>query len=179
MTWWNGHLYVGTNRAWHCAETYSLFLRFPTFFPYPPDDPDVECPENANAMPLGAEIWRYSPVTRVWQRVYQSPQDVHIPGTIGYTTTRDVGFRGMAVFKDPDGTEALYVGGVSPRFIWPEGPPPRILRSTDGLHFEPVPQDPGTVLYDLVDASLRNPLLYKDKIYFISGTVQGSGVLLG
>ncbi len=178
MTWWNGYLYVGTNRAWHCAETYSLYLRFPTFFPYPPDDPDVVCPENPNEMPLGAEIWRYSPATRVWKRVYQSPKDVHIPNTVGYTTTRDVGFRGMAIFTEPDGTEALYVGGVSPRFIWPEGPPPRILRSTDGLNFEPVPQDPGTVLYELVDASLRNPLVYKDKIYFISGTVQGSGQLL-
>ncbi|RIK56655.1 MAG: hypothetical protein DCC57_02975 [Chloroflexi bacterium] len=178
MQWWNGYLYVGTNRAWHCAETYSLTRQFPTLFPYPPDDPDVECPENPNEMQLAAEIWRYSPLGKMWERVYRSPNDVHIPGTVGYTVARDVGFRGMAVFQEPDGTEALYVGSVSPRFIWDKAPPPRILRSTDGVNFAPVPQDPGSVLYELVESSLRNPVIYQDKIFFISGTVQGSGPLL-
>lgn len=176
MTWWNGYLYVGTNRAWGCMEAASVARISPIFGKYPPDDPDIACTPEPEDLSTQAEIWRWSPQTNFWERVYQSPKDV--PVTAGRLVARDVGFRGLSVFREPDGTEALYVGGVSPRFVWPETIPPRLLRSTDGVNFEPVPQDPGTVLGDLTYASLRNQLEFKGRFFILGGPVQGSGELL-
>ena len=180
MQWWNGYLYVGTNRAWHCAETASFHNLLPGSVDYPPADPDIECPADPEDIPAQAEIWRWSPVTNVWQRVYQSPNDVLLAS--GKYTARDIGFRGMTVYTESDGTEALYVTGVSAKFINFEGarelPPPRILRTTDGVNWEAVPQTPGTGLGDFPWASLRNPFVDKGRLYVIGGFAQGSGVLL-
>ncbi|MEZ4767678.1 MAG: hypothetical protein R2844_04555 [Caldilineales bacterium] len=180
MQWWNGYLYVGTNRAWHCAETASFHNLFPGSVTYPPDDPDMECPEDPEDIPAQAEIWRWSPGTNAWQRVYQSPNDVLLAS--GKYTSRDIGFRGMTVYTETNGTEALYVTGVAAKFINFEGardlPPPRILRTTDGLNWEAVPQTPGTGLGDFPWASLRNPFVDKGRLYAIGGFAQGSGVLL-
>ncbi|MCB0230172.1 MAG: hypothetical protein KDH90_13790 [Anaerolineae bacterium] len=180
MQWWNGYLYVGTNRAWHCAETASFHNLFPGSVVYPPDDPDIECPEDPEDIPAQAEIWRWSPVTNIWQRVYQSPNDVLLPS--GKYTSRDIGFRGMTVYTETDGTEALYVTGVAAKFINFDGardmPPPRILRTTDGVNWEAVPQNPGTGLGDFPWSSLRNPFVDKGRLYVIGGFAQGSGVLL-
>lgn len=178
MQWWNDYLYVGVNRSWHCAETGGLNQNFPLFFPYPPDDPDVVCPENLKDLMLAAEIWRWSPDTDIWERVFQSPNDIQIPNSVGKVVARDIGFRGMNVFTEADGTEALYVASVSPRFMYAEMPPPRILRSTDGLNFESIPQDPGTAMADYEFTSLRNQINFKGRLYVIAGSVQGSGVLL-
>lgn len=180
MQWWKGYLYVGTNRAWHCAETASFHNLFPGSVPYPPNDPDIECPDDPEDIPAQAEIWRWSPATNIWQRVYQSPNDVLLAS--GKYTARDIGFRGMTVYTEDDGTEALYVTGVAARFINFEGardlPPPRILRTTDGVNWEAVPQTPGTGLGDFPWASLRNPFVDKGRLYVIGGFAQGSGVLL-
>jgi len=99
---------------------------------------------------LAAEIWSYTPETRVWERVFKSPEDVPIGGVPQKFTARDIGFRGAVVFTEPGGVEALYVAGVSasslfeglPRWAGdPQGyPPPRILRSVDGVSWQPVPQ---------------------------------------
>jgi hypothetical protein len=177
MQWWNGYLYVGTNRAWHCAEVAALTNIFPGLVTYPPDDPDVECTPDPEDLPLQAEIWRWSPATG-WERVYQAPADV--PLQSGKMVARDVGYRGMTVFREPDGTEALYVTAVSPQFIFEEltDVPARILRSTDGVHFEPIPQDPGTALGNFPFSVFRNPTSYNGRFYVTGGTVQGSGVLL-
>jgi len=87
----------------------------------------------------------------------------------------------MTVFRKPDGTEALYVTSVSILALVLEtlqNLPPRILRSTDGVHFEPIPQDPGTALAKFPFSAFRNPIGYKGRFYVTGGTVQGSGVLL-
>ncbi len=181
MQWWNGHLYVGTNRAWHCAETAAFANAFPNLFTYPPDDPDVECTPTPEDLPLQAEIWRWTPETDTWERVYQSPADVPLPGHPGKFVARDIGYRGMTVFREADGTEALYVTGVSVKFIGFEdldGPPARILRSTDGVHFEPIPQDPGIAFGDLSFSSFRNPTSFNGRFYVVGGGVGGSGMLL-
>lgn len=179
MQWWNGYLYVGTNRAWRCAEVASYHVLFPGSVPYPPTDPDVECTENPEDLPMQAEIWRWSPETNIWQRVYQAPKDLLLSSGVYFS--RDVGYRGMTVFTESDGTEALYVTGVSPKFLgFPDSrdmPPPRILRSTDGVNFEAVPQTPGTSLGNYPWPSLRNPFEDKDRLYMIGGLIQGSGVL--
>jgi hypothetical protein len=175
MQWWRGHLYVGTNRAWECATAAALHALDPRY-QYPPTDPDIACTDDSRDLPMQAEIWRWSPPNR-WERVYQAPA-IPIPGESDKVVGRDVGYRGMTIFTERDGTEALYVGGVSARFMGYDVPAPRILRSVDGEHFEAVPQDPGTTLADLPYNSLRNPVTYKGRLYFVAGDVLGAGALL-
>jgi hypothetical protein len=184
MQWWNGKLYVGANRAEECFSQASLAYNFPDLFNYPPTDPDIECTDSPQDLPLQAEIWRWTPETETWDRVYQSPNDVEIPGYPSKYVARDIGFRGMTVFTEADGTEALYVVGVTSRMYNKGIPPPRILRSTDGVTFEPVPQDPGTFLGDLesldgIDMnSFRSVTAYNGRLYVIAGRIRGDGVLL-
>ena len=178
MQWWNGHLYVGTNRALLCATQASLnYLFGDDTYPYPPNEPDVECTPDPHDLPLQAEIWRWTP-PNTWERVYQAPNNVPIPNSQGKFVARDVAYRGMTIFKEPDGTEALYVGSVSPRLVYGQMPPPRILRSTDGVNFAPLPQDAGTFLGDVQFASFRNPVSYNGRFYIQGGSSQGAGVLL-
>ncbi len=173
MQWWRGRLYVGTNRSWGCWSALSLHIFLG--YPYPPDDPDMICASNPDDLPLQAEIWRWTPTTNVWERVYQSPESVPIPGTDKFTA-REVGYRGMEVFHEPDGTEALYVSTVYPKAINPEGyVAPRILRSTDGETFTALPQAPGTLLGDYSQPSFRGLLDYQDHLYVVAASIYGSG----
>ena len=181
MQWWNGYLYVGTNRSFRCVETASLNYLLPPLSQYPPLDADIECADNAEDLPLQAEIWRWSPKTDLWQRVFQSPANVRLASRSDKLVARDIGFRGMTVFTEPDGTEALYataVGIATVGFALLENTPTRILRSTDGVNFEPIPQDPGTTFGDLTFGSYRNPLSYRGRFYVVGSPLQGSGVLL-
>ena len=179
MAWWDGKLYVGTVRSWLCWSQAWFNKILPTV-PYPPDDPDMECSPDPLNLPLQAEIWRYTPETETWERLYQSPNDVEIPGHPGRYTARDIGYRDLLVFEEPDGTEALYACGVTINTLWPLMPPPRILRSTDGTTFEPIPQDPGTILGDLGQdqATFRDLESYNGRLYVINGEVQGHGSVL-
>ena len=183
MIWWRGKLYVGTNRNWMCVQAAMNAYAFPGI-PYPPNDPDVECAPEPEDLELQAEIWRWTPETDTWERVYQSPNDIEIPDHPGKYVARDIGYRYMAVFTEADGTEALYVTGVSARGYIKGIPPPRILRSTDGVTFEPVPQDPGTFLGDLdtldgLDMNgFRTLKAYKGRLYTTVGRIYGNGILL-
>lgn len=178
MAWFQGKVYVGTVRTWWCWSRAYFAKVFG--FPYPPDDPDTDCAPDPRNLPLQAEIWQYTPETDTWVRVYQSPNDVELPSDPGWYTARDVGYRGMGVFTEPDGTEALYVGGATTSLLWPPLPPPRLLRSTDGITFEPVPQDPGTVLGDLAkdQTTFRGIQSYKGRFYIINGKIHGEGNVL-
>ena len=186
MAWWRGKLYVGTARSGHCVQRATTFFYYPGLKGVLPLDPDIECEENPYDLPLQAEIWRWTPETNVWDRVFQSPNDVPIPdpdnpgqSLPGKVVARDIGFRGMIGFTEPDGTEALYVAGVSSRSFNPWAPPPRILRSTDGETFMPLPQDPGTFLGDIQAAGFRSLAAYKGRLYVTaSAGLLGHGVLL-
>ncbi len=179
MQWWRGRLYVGTNRAYRCVSAWELHRQLPALFPYPPADPDLDCATNPASLPLQAEIWRWTPETGLWERIYQSPADVPNPDIPGAFVPRDNGYRTMAVHTDPDGTEALYVGGISTKPMWAGSvPPPRILRSTDGATFQPIPQNPGTFMGSLPKASFRSLTSYKGQLFVIHGSVQGNGVVL-
>ncbi len=183
MIWWQGKLYVGTNRSLLCVQSASNAYAFP-WIDYPPDDPDLECAAEPEDLELQAEIWRWTPETDTWERVYQSPNDIEIPDHPGKYVARDIGYRYMTLFTEADGTEALYVTGVSARSYIKGIPPPRILRSTDGVTFEPIPQDPGTFLGDLdtldeIDMnSFRTLKVYKSRLYTNVGRFYGNGVLL-
>lgn len=179
MAWFKGHLYVGTNRAYHCMEQAALNRALPFLFPYPTGGLDIFCPGGSDplALPLQAEIWRWSPSTRAWDRVYQSPADAP-SGVAGRFVARDVGFRAMHVFTEPDGTEALYVSGVSSKWVFNNPVAARILRSTDGTNFAGLPQDPGTMLGNLGNASFRGMTTYKNRLYIIAGGINGYGQVL-
>lgn len=184
MQWWKGKLYVGIGRSFFCVYIATMDAEIGTNL-YRPSYPDVECAPTPQDLQLQAEIWRYTPETQTWERVFQSPNDVPIPGYPGKFVARDIGFRSMVVFTEPDGTEALYVAGVSSRSFNPGVPLPRILRSVDGVNFEPIPQDPGTFLGDLpisseraADRGFRAIIVYKGRLYVTASDFRGVGVLL-
>ena len=185
MQWWNGKLYIGTGRSFVCFTAATTDLELGTNL-YAQETADVECAPTPQDLDLRAEIWRYTPETQVWERVYQSPDDVPIPDYPGKFVARDIGFRSMVVFTEPDGTEALYVAGVSSRSINPGVSPPRILRSVDGVNFDPIPQDPGTFLGDLpvlseglkADRSFRSMAVYKDHLFVTFSDFRGVGGLI-
>ncbi|MFQ5737877.1 MAG: hypothetical protein ACE5JX_02610 [Acidobacteriota bacterium] len=183
MIYWKGNLYVGTARAHMCVEFAGLAMTGgPSIGPfvYPPIDPDYECTESPQDLPLQAEIWRYTPIVRVWKRVFQSPNDVEIPDFPGKFTSRDAGFRNLAAFTDPGGQQVLYAGGVTSEVINPGLPPPRILRSPDGENWTAVPQDPGTVLGDLGrgQANFRAMAVYKNRLFVVNASARGGGSLM-
>ena len=200
MVWWKGALFVGTTRQSLCTS-YFAFWQFANatfgrqfadlFLPYPPPDPDLACPADGADLSLQAEIWRWTP-DDAWLRVYQSPLDLDNPGAgppqpprTGKKLPYEIGFRGLAPFTEPDGTEALYAFSVNSTAMWNRAmlPPPRILRTTDGITFTPVPQTPGTFLGDFPfnpdHSSFRSPAAFAGKLFVLSGPIFGQGSLIG
>jgi hypothetical protein len=195
LEWFKGKLYVGTGREIQCLSLLTSDTQVGTNV-YPFAVLAGECPEGGElARSLAAEIWSYCPRTREWRRVFKSPEDLPLSTDEGFIhTARDVGFRGMTVFREADGTEALYVGGVTSGSVY-EGlsdyaggfPPPRLLRSVDGVHFEAVPQDPGTFLGEIGNPlpgstralrSFRALTPYKGKLFATIGDFRGLGVVV-
>ena len=197
MGWFKGRLYVGTGREIECLSVLTSDRQAGTRF-YPLFVLNGQClAEPDLARSIAAEIWSYDPGTRRWQRVYKSPETVALQPVDGQPlfTARDVGFRGMTVFREADGTEALYVGGVTsgsvfehqPQFAAEGFPPPRLLRSVDGVNFAPVPQDPGTFLGSIGNPlpgsterlrSFRALVPYGGKLFATAGNFPGVGVVV-
>ncbi|HYI92553.1 MAG TPA: hypothetical protein VEX68_03340, partial [Bryobacteraceae bacterium] len=200
MMWWKGNLYVGTSRQSLCTSLAAInqFAALTiseafadTYLPYPPPDPNLTCASDPADLSLQAEIWRWSPITSTWLRVFQSPATLNNPGPgapypprVGKKLPFDSAFRGMAVHREPDGTEALYAFGINTTILWDRSklPPPRSLRTTDGLNWTPVPQAPGTFFHDLPfnpdHSSFRSPASYDGKLFVLSGPVFGQGSLI-
>jgi len=155
MVWFNNNLYVGTGREVYCvtSATSAIQLGLPGL--YPPSIGD--CTPDYHYLPLQAEIWQYNPQTAVWTMVYQSPNTLKTIDNNGnpVQTARDIGFRGLQVVTEPGGVTALYAGGVTSGEIFeclppnkttactPQGswPPPEILRTVDGVHWAPIPEN--------------------------------------
>ncbi len=122
---------------------------------YPPAIGD--CTPDYHYLPLQAEIWQYNPLTNIWTRVFQSPNSLFTVDSKGNSvaTAREIGFRSLTPVIEPGGTQALYAGGVTSGEIFEchpptvttgcttqgSWPPPRILRSTDGVTWTPIPQN--------------------------------------
>jgi hypothetical protein len=193
--WFNNALYVGTGSAEVCFTFLTSDVRTGTSS-YPAAVKADLCPsETVLAQNLAAEIWQYVPTTNTWTRVYQSPQNV--PITVNGTainTALDIGYRGMEVFTESNGTQALYVGTVTsgsafqPSPFQPNGyPGPRILRTTDGVTWTPIPQDAGTFLGSLqnyylnsstIIRSFRSLTSFNGQLYATAGSYEGSGIII-
>ena len=153
MEWFQGKLYVGTGREIQCVSLRTADVQTGSNI-YPLATMAGDCPEGAELYDnLGAEIWRYDPSAQSWERVYKSSNSVAaVVDGQPLTIPSEIGFRGMTRFVERDGTEALYVGGVTAGSILkmgeqllPDIQPPRLLRSVDGVTFEPVPPGAGHV----------------------------------
>lgn len=157
MAWFKGQLYIGTTRANLCLVKARMPLPM-TCWP-------VKCPEDVYNIDLRAQIWRYDPERRHWQRVHISPM---IIGRTGEWVPREIGFRGMIVFQDSTEPEpALYVATWAPS----RAQGPVILRSTDGEEFIPV-SEPG--LGDPTVSVFRALASFKDRL-FIAPTGRSEG----
>jgi hypothetical protein len=197
QTWFKGKLYVGTGREIQCMSLLTSDVQQGTNI-YPLSVLAGDCPAaNVLSASLSAEIWRYDPADGSWLRVFKSPENIVVgtdeEGGVRFSA-RDVGFRGMASFVEPDGTEALYVGGVTSGSIhdvgemFPNGyPPPRLLRSVDGVNFGAVPQTPGTFLGDIANPqpgsdrrmrSFRALTVYDNRLFVSVADFRGVGFVI-
>ena len=148
MAWFKGALYVGTARSAMCVEDATIDYYLPGADYYRPEPvPGVSCPPTIHEADLRAEIWRYTPRTGRWDRVYRSPR-VPNPRAPGRLVARDIGYRGMLVHTERGGRKALYVTALSPDEFIPElrrPQPPRILRTTDGRRFRALRAQPPVI----------------------------------
>lgn len=192
LRWFKGKLYAGTGRAMDCVQYATAKAQDGTPV-YPP--PSLPCAPDMKDLPLQAEIWRYTPETLTWERVFQSPNSIALgTDSAGNTvfTSRELGVRELYVYTESDGTQALYAGtvsgncmfGVLPEFTPNKYPPPRILRTTDGVNWNPIPQDPGTFMGDLVKnseitvVSFRSFQTYKGKLFATATNLRGEGFIV-
>ena len=185
MAWFKGALYVGTARSAMCVEraTIAYYLPNGSFYNTSPVS-GISCPPTIHDADLRAEIWRYSPGTRRWARVYRSPT-VRNPRARGKRVARDIGYRGMAVMRERGGRKALYVGGLTANEFIPELArryPPRVLRTVDGKDFRALKGGPG-VIYGPYGP--RRPIGFRameilDGALYVtaSGGLTGDGVVL-
>ncbi|MGC9947909.1 MAG: dockerin type I domain-containing protein [Bryobacteraceae bacterium] len=152
----NGMLYVGVGREPGCVTGATTAIQLGISSEYPPTIGD--CPPDYHDLPLQAEIWQYNPATNIWTLVFQSPNSLSTVEFSGnaVSTARDIGFRGLTIVNEPGGVVALYAGGVTSGEIFEcfpttgittgctqqgSWPPPRILRTTDGVTWNPIPQN--------------------------------------
>jgi len=196
MSWWHGHLYVGTNRAFHCVEAQSEAITLGTV--YPPADADTTCTQNYADLPLQAELWRWTPGADVsapgtWERVYQSPNDIPNPDPTLTTThylPEDIAYRGLATWT-PDPTQPdnqyLFASGVSAKPLLGKAVAgtllqPRLLYTQDGTHWTAITP---TASGNPVDGncyrgavSIINPATGKPRFFIVTCSLQGSGQIL-
>jgi hypothetical protein len=177
----NNKLYVGSNRSIHCVTDWTIQYAKPTSHSYSTQpDPCISCAPDIYNMDLRAEIWSYTPATDTWAQVYISPT---VPNPLhqeaGKQLALDIGYRGMIEYQEADGTTALYVAGVSAREFTPGMPLPRILRSTDGVNFTPVPLNLTGVPANISIMGFRSMTAFNGKMYITGSTdLLGEGVLL-
>lgn len=134
MCWFKGHVYCGTSRA-----TMVLLgagdhggMSDVSLDVWPVEMNNRVYSEAFEEHAARAEIWRMSPATMIWERVYQAPM---VTGRDGTRMSRDLGYRSMVVFQGKQDDEpALYVSTWSRS----RGDGLQILRSDDGENFEPV-----------------------------------------
>ena len=158
--WYDNRLYVGTNRDLLILARTRFKFEIPTAV-WP-----VEMPEKLDPAEAGGQIWRYDPVTDVWQRVFKSPLTA---GVDGRTVPLATGFRNMAVFQGKsDPRPALYTIPSCGTF----GIGPVMLRSTDGTNFEQISEQ-GLGLGDPNITAFRSMLAFKGRLFMTPAGSRG------
>jgi hypothetical protein len=155
VAWYKGKLYVGTTRSnFQMLKIQKVFAGLPVHM-WP-----VEGPNDADGLytlDRRAQIWSYDPVTDHWTEVMRSPMVI---GSTGEPVARDTGYRAMVVFQgESDPEPALYVAS----WAVSRSPGALILRSVDGVHFDPV-CDYG-IIEGLPITTTRVLVPFKDRLY--------------
>lgn len=132
MGFFEGRLYCGMTR-----NSFKLLKLFPPIDPPALDPWPVDVPPKVQDLDMQGQIWRWTPWEDKWELAYRSPM---IPGKHGEPAPRDLGYRGMTVFQgDSDTKPTLYASTMSTVL---RGCAAHVLRSEDGLNFEPA-SEPG------------------------------------
>ncbi|SIT15279.1 Nucleoside-diphosphate-sugar epimerase [Roseivivax lentus] len=132
MEFFEGRLYCGMTR-----NSFKLLKLFPPIDPPALDPWPVDVPDKVQDLDMQGQIWRWTPGEDSWEMAYRSPM---IPGKQGEPAPRDLGYRGMKVFQGAsDSKPNLYVSTMSTVL---RGCAAHVLRSEDGLNFEPA-SEPG------------------------------------
>ncbi len=179
MAWFQGNLYVGTNRNFACVERATLAFYFPSRFPYVANpETCVTCIPNPYDLELRGDLAVFA-VQRPMGPCLQGacrPAEPELPGPVRGPRHR-LPRHGPLRRAGRDG--GLYVFGTSAREYIPGLPPPRILRTTDGVTFTPIPQEPGTTLGDLDAVTFRASAVHGNRLFVTaSPSLTGDGVLL-
>ncbi len=159
MEFFKGKLYIGTNRHFLCMIGGGVSSTGATQNPEIPR----ECEPDLLDMDLRARIYTYDPATGVIDLIHVSPTfSALLSDGTRVDAPRAVGYRTMTVFREPDGTEALYVGSFTHGAIPSVGA--QILRSADGQHFEEIAlQLPYASSY----YSFRSLTVYKNRLFVL------------
>lgn len=132
MGFFEGRLYAGMTR-----NSMKLLKLFPPIDPPALDPWPVDVPPSVEDLDMQGQIWRWTPEDETWEMAYRSPL---ILGKNGKQVPRDLGYRGMQVFQGAsDPKPVLYASTMSTVL---RGCAAHVLRSEDGLNFEPA-SEPG------------------------------------
>lgn len=170
MAEFKGKVYIGTNHNFLCLLQSGVGSSGNGKNPRIPG----ECGDDLLSMDFRGRIYEYDPITGRITLVHIAPT---VTALLSDGTTAQVpssaGYRTMAVYRDPDGTEALYVGGFGSTAL--PLPRARILRTTDGRHFTEVALElPGTEPY----RSFRAMTVFKNRLYMLGLTRDASAPVL-
>jgi hypothetical protein len=162
MAWFRNRLYVGTTRANLHLIKNSVNLNMDR---WPVEIKHRVYSRQFEYEAARAQIWRYTPEADLWERIYQAPIVV---GNHGEEMSRDLGYRGIIVYKAPsDKHECLYLTNWSRS----HGDGPCILRSEDGATFQTIPK---AIKTEHPVNSVRSLVAFKGRL-FTAPTGGGKG----
>lgn len=158
--WFDEHLYIGTTR--HALTVLKMRLKLEVPFEVWP----VPVPESDRDLDLRAQIWRYDPRGRVWDRVFRSPMT---QGLGGREVPLSLGFRNMAVFQGRgDPRPVIYTISSCGSF----GLGPVLFRCDDGRNFLPT-GEPGLSLGDPGITTFRGVVAFKGRLFITPAGSRG------
>jgi len=176
MAWFEDAIYVGVGRAnLHLLKFAMPFVRMDV---WPVETPHENYTAEFENHAARGEIWRGSPITNTWTRVFQSPM---VQDTDGEWFSRDLGYRAMTIYQGKnDAKPALYVATWSRS----KSDGPLLLRSENGYDFDVLPKPAFETLgRDLTFNAIRSLLPFKGRLFTApvgatKGNVNNSGTSL-
>lgn len=163
MSYFKGQLFVGTTRSnFQMLKIQKVFADLPVHI-WP-----VEGPDDARGLyqlDRQAEVWRYRPELREWDRVFKAPlvqglSDKRQTGGQGGLVARETGYRAMVVYKGAGDPEpALYIA----TWAVSRSPGSCLIRTYDGEHFERV--TPYGIISGLPITATRIMVPFRGRLY--------------